>query len=311
MRLSLLRTIFLRLASLVVLLASIYSLISCEKQADECSSEKCKAPLCWETYAGQQFYRLILLDFITHIVTTFFVNFPRMLIAKHSKNKVAKFIGEQDFFLPKHVLDIVYSQALCWLGTYFSPVLPALAAIELFFMFYVKKFTCLINSRPASNIYLASRSKSLFMIILLLSFIVAVAPVALSIAEVTPSTSCGPFRGENIVWGVVISAFETLPVDFRSVIFYFATAGFAVPAFIVLTLSLYYFYAVSEANKHMVTVLKNQLVLEGHDKQFLLNRLSAFMKQQQEHNRKQASNATASLDVNSTTDNSNPSHSIH
>jgi hypothetical protein len=40
---------------------------------------------------------------------------------------------------------------------------------------------------------------------------------------------------------------------------------------------------VSAANKQMVMVLKNQLVLEGHDKQFLLNRLSAFIKQQQEH----------------------------
>ncbi|KAG7206778.1 hypothetical protein KM043_000692 [Ampulex compressa] len=42
---------------------------------------------------------------------------------------------------------------------------------------------------------------------------------------------------------------------------------------------------VSIANKHMVTVLKNQLVLEGHDKQFLLNRLSAFIKQQQDQNK--------------------------
>lgn len=36
----------------------------------------------------------------------------------------------------------------------------------------------------------------------------------------------------------------------------------------------------------MVTVLKNQLVLEGHDKQFLLNRLSLFIKQQQEYQKR-------------------------
>ncbi len=36
----------------------------------------------------------------------------------------------------------------------------------------------------------------------------------------------------------------------------------------------------------MVEVLKNQLVLEGHDKQFLLNRLSSFLKQQQEYQKK-------------------------
>lgn len=307
---SLLRTIFLRLASLVVLLASIYSLISCKTLPNQCASEECKTPLCWETYAGQQIYRLILLDFVAHVLITFFLNFPRMLIAKHFKSRLAKKIGDQEFELPKHVLDIVYSQALCWLGMYFAPLLPGLTTIELFFMFYVKKFACLVNSNPASTVHLASRSKSLFMTILLLSFVVAVTPVGLSIADIRPSISCGPFRGEDTVWVVVVRAFQTLPNAFKSIIFYFATAGFAVPAFIVLTLSLYYFFAVSQANKHMVAVLKNQLVLEGHDKQFLLNRLSAFIKQQQEHNRKQARNVAASGDVNSITDNS-ASQSVH
>lgn len=36
----------------------------------------------------------------------------------------------------------------------------------------------------------------------------------------------------------------------------------------------------------MVEVLKNQLVLEGHDKQFLLNRLSSFLKQHQDYQKK-------------------------
>lgn len=310
-KITLLRTIFLRLASLVVLLASIYSLISCRPFPQQCVSDKCKTPLCWETFAGQQIYRLILLDFVAHVFITFFFNFPRMLIAKHFKSRFAKKIGEQEFDLPKHVLDIIYSQALCWLGMYFSPLLPGLAAVLLFFMFYVKKFACLVNSNPGSIVHFASRSKSLFMTILLLSFIVAVTPVGLSIAEIKPSISCGPFRGEETVWAVVTSAFETLPNSVKSVFFYFATAGFAVPAFIILTLSLYYFFAVSQANKHMVAVLKNQLVLEGHDKQFLLNRLSAFIKQQQELNRKQARNVAASGDVNSITDNSNASQSVH
>ena len=56
------------------------------------------------------------------------------------------------------------------------------------------------------------------------------------------------------------------------------TAGFAVPAIIILILLAYYYYAVAAANKHMVALLKNQLVLEGHDKQFLLNRLDHIIK---------------------------------
>lgn len=304
---TLMRTIFLRLASLVVLLVSIYEVIPRNSDHETCLQGEGRTTYCWETFAGQQFYRLTLLDFVTHVLLTFFVNFPRMLIAKHFKSKIAKLIGEQEFDLPKHVLDVVYTQTICWLGTYFSPVLPGLAAIYLFLMFYVKKFACLVNSRTATKVYLASRAKFLFMSILLISFIVAITPVGLSIADTKPSLACGPFRGQEIVWGVVIAAFNTLPKGLKKVAFYFSTAAFAVPAFFILTLFLYYFYALSEANKHMVLVLKNQLVLEGHDKQFLLDRLSAYIKQQ-EQNKKQPHSLTTTVDVNSINENYNTSH---
>lgn len=129
-----------------------------------------------------------------HIFVTFFINFPRGLIARHTTSKVAKFIGEQEFELSKHVLDVVYSQTICWLGSFYAPFLPAIAAMLNFLMFYIKKFACLVNSKPSSILYRASRSNSLFMIILLLSFTIAIIPVVYAIAELIPSKSCGPFR---------------------------------------------------------------------------------------------------------------------
>jgi len=278
-RLTLLRTVLLRLASLIMLMYSLKNIIICEKPEGCCEDR----PVCWETFVGQQVYKLVILDFVTHILITFTLNWPRMLIAKYSKSKVAKLVGEQEFDLPKHVLDVVYSQTLCWLGSFYAPVLPLMAMLECFLLFHIKKFACLVNSRPSSVVYRASRSKSLFMMVLLISFIVAVLPVAFAIAEIPPSKSCGPFQGLSTTWAVVVDSFEQLPAWIKSILFFFGTAGFAIPVFIVLVLCLYYFYAVSAANKQMVMVLKNQLVLEGHDKQFLLNRLSAFIKQQQEH----------------------------
>ncbi|KAJ8876070.1 hypothetical protein PR048_023978 [Dryococelus australis] len=281
-RLSLIRTVFLRLSSLIMLLVTLFKVVMC--RLGDCSKahDYCGDPQCWETYIGQQFYKLVLLDFVTNVIVTFFFNFPRMLIAKHSKSKLAKFIGEQEFELPRHVLDVVYTQTLCWLGCFYAPILPLFASVQYFFIFYIKKFACLVNSTPSSTVYRASRSNSFFMLVLLLSFVVAIVPVSYSIAEILPSSSCGPFRGQDAVWQLVVSTFEKLPSWIQSVLFFFSTAGFAVPAFIILVLCLYYYYAVSAANKHMVLVLKNQLVLEGHDKQFLLNRLSAFIKQQQQ-----------------------------
>ncbi|XP_014478562.1 PREDICTED: transmembrane channel-like protein 7 [Dinoponera quadriceps] len=282
-RVTLFRTVFLRLASLVVLLTSLYRLVADKISEHECS--KNKQPLCWETFVGQQFFKLYTTDLFIQFFMTFFVNFPRSLVARHTENKVLRFVGEQEFDLPKHVLDIVYLQTICWLGCFFAPLLPMVATIGTFLLFYVKKFTCLVNSTPSSKIYRASRSNSLFMFILLVSFILAIIPVGYSIAEIMPSKSCGPFRGLESVWMLLIMTFSRFPDWLQSTLFFLGTAGFGIPAFVVLTLLLYYYYAALIANKHMVTVLKNQLVLEGHDKQFLLNRLSAFIKQQQDQNK--------------------------
>ncbi|XP_055839500.1 transmembrane channel-like protein 7 isoform X1 [Episyrphus balteatus] len=284
-KINLFRTVFLRLASLAVLLSRFYHLII-PKTIPQCFDDKYKTPQCWETYIGQQFYKLLITDFVTNIGVTFFVNFPRAIMARHLKTRFVRFVGEQEFELPKHVLDIVYSQTICWLGSFYSPFLPAIATILTFFMFYIKKFQCLINSKPSAILYRASGSNSLFMLILLVSYAVALIPVVYAIAEVYPSRSCGPFRGLPSVWSAATSAFNQMPLTVKNLIFFLGTAGFAIPCFIVLVLFLYYYHALSKANKHMVEVLRNQLVLEGHDKQFLLNRLSSFVKLQQDYQKK-------------------------
>lgn len=281
LRISLVRTVFLRLSSLFVLYASLYAKVSCNNDnIENCISSDCST--CWETFVGQQIYKLVLTDFATHFLLTFFVNFPRAMIARNFNNKFTKFIGLQSFELPKHVLDVIYSQTLCWLGCFYSPLLPAIATIVCFLMFYIKKFACLINSAPSITIYRASRSNSMFMIVLLISYVFALLPITFAIGELLPSKSCGPFRSLTSVWSYFTLMFTFAPGWIQNVLFFISTAGFAVPALIILTLLLYYYWAVNSANRHMVIVLKNQLVLEGHDKQFLLDRLSMFIKQQQE-----------------------------
>lgn len=282
-KITLIRTIFLRLASLAVLLSSFYMRITGKVEENECKNSS--GSLCWETFVGQQFLKLYITDLIGQFFMTFFVNFPRSFIGKHSENKVLRFIGQQEFDLSKHVLDIVYLQIICWLGTFFVPFMPLFAIVGSFILFYIKKFTCLVNCRPPKHVYRASRSHSLFMFILLMCFILSIIPICYCVVKISPSKACGPFKDLESPWRLLVDTFLELPDWIQSVLKFLSTAGFGVPAFLILTLMLYYYYAVSMANKNMVTVLKNQLVLEGHDKQFLLNRLSAFIKQQQEQNK--------------------------
>ncbi|XP_064105571.1 transmembrane channel-like protein 7 isoform X3 [Macrobrachium nipponense] len=280
--LTLIRTVFLRLASLVVLLFSIYQGIQCPAPLpgscinDECDSQ----PSCWETYVGQQLYKLSILDLLIMFLTTFFINLPRKFIGHKllRRSRLGSIVGDIEFMIPKHVLDIVYGQTLCWLGMFYSPLLPAVTCVKLVFVFYIKYFDLTVNSSQSSQLYRTSRSNSLFISILLVSFIVTIVPVGYSIAEITPSVSCGPFRGLNTIWSQMIRVISELPHWLQSVVFFMGTAGFAVPAIIILILAWYYYYAVGAANKHMVSLLKNQLILEGHDKQFLLSRLDQMIK---------------------------------
>lgn len=280
--LTLVRTVFLRLASLVVLLFSIYQGISqCPiPEAGNCINEDCDQPRCWETYVGQQLYKLTILDLIIMFISTFLVNLPRKCIGHKLMrgSRIGAAIGDIEFIIPKHVLDIVYGQTLCWLGMFYSPILPAVTGIKLVFVFYIKYFDCTVNSSRSSQLYRTSRSNALFISILLVSFIVTIIPVGYSIAEIKPSIACGPFRGLTTIWSEMVGVISESPNWLQAVLFFIGTAGFAVPAIIILILAWYYYYAVAAANKHMVALLKNQLVLEGHDKQFLLTRLDHMIK---------------------------------
>lgn len=279
---SLLRTVLLRLSSLAVLLIQIYQRVTAPNR-HVCSYNNADASVmeCWETYAGQQFYKLIITDFVVQFITTFFINLPRAFLARHTNSRCLRIVGEQYFYLPKHVLDIVYTQTIIWLGAFFCPFLPIIGTIFCFLMFYIKKFACLVNSTPSPTVNRASKSKSMFMSVLLLGFVASIAPVAYSIAEIVPSINCGPYRSYDKVWDYVVETFDNFPTAVRAAVFFLGTSTFAVPAFALLLFGLYYYWAVATANRHMVSVLKNQLVLEGHDKQFLLNRLSAFIRQHQ------------------------------
>lgn len=64
---------------------------------------------------------------------------PCRLIVKHCDCGLAQWWGQQEFAIPQNVLEIVYGQTICWIGTFYSPLLPAICTIKYFFIFYIKK----------------------------------------------------------------------------------------------------------------------------------------------------------------------------
>ncbi|XP_077490271.1 uncharacterized protein LOC144101114 isoform X1 [Amblyomma americanum] len=286
-KLTLLRTVFLRFTSIFVLLLSLYKQINCTPvREDNCLEGEgdCRKPMCWETAVGQQIYKLTILDFIVGVTLVFVVECPRKLIVTRFQCKLAKIIGQQEFNIPNRVLDLVYSQTLCWLGTFYCPLLPAVTMIKYFIIFYVQKFTLMNNSAPSQTPYRASRSNTFFVIVLLLALFLAVIPFAYALVEIQPSLSCGPFQQYLFTWQVVpelIHSWRNRAWGWYVVkaIDFLTSVAFGVPVVVVLAISIYYYYSVAAAHAHMEKVLKDKLVLEGKDKQFLLARITEVARQ--------------------------------
>lgn len=273
-----LRCLILRLSNLAVFLYSLYTRVNCQRKSNECASAACNTPLCWESYIGQQIYKLIISDVLLQIVLTFLLHFPRSFVHKHLHCAGLR----QEFLLFQHYLDLVYLQLLGFLGIFYAPFMPLLLCLLLFTLFYVKKFACVYNCTGPLRVYYSSTCSTHFMSILFLCFVLSLIPLTYSVIYIMPSRSCGPFKGLFSVAHLVQDTYSQLPHWLTNAIAQVFTSSYFLLTSILLLLVLYYYYQVCATNREMVQILKKQLILEGQDKQFLLDRLSAFIKQQQD-----------------------------
>lgn len=293
LKLTLARSVLLRLSSPIVLLAILYQQLivtSKDSTSGKCGNVRWSATgsglrgdvKCWETYVGQQVYKLVLLDLFVECGILFFGNVPRSIMYRKfkDKSKVIKMIGPQEFDLTQSVVDIVYSQNICWLGMMFSPLIPFMTFLKILIFFYSKKFLlkyCEAQERP----YRTSRSNSLFMLVLLLSFVFAAAPIGYMVGRLQPSQSCGPFRlysdANVVMFNTVSYTVASWPSVLRDLFSFLGTVGFFVPVIIALCLLMYYYWLLGQGFKKTEKILQHQLKMEGKDKQYLMERVAEFL----------------------------------
>ncbi|KAM9769395.1 transmembrane channel-like protein 7 [Menidia menidia] len=272
-RFTLMRCVFMRLTSIGVLLFSLWSQITdCEKEPCICGYNHLLYS-CWETRVGQEMYKLTIFDFLIIISVTIFVEFPRKLIVKHCDCGLAKWWGQQEFGIPQNVLEIVYGQTICWIGTFYCPMLPAICTIKYFFIFYVKKLSLINNCRPATRPFRASSSNFFFLVVLLIGLALACLPVAVSVAIINCSQACGPFVNYTTSWEVLPTTVSQLPPGAKNLLLALSSEAFAVSFFVVTCLAMFYVIALAGAHKKVINQLRDQLAMEGRDKRFLMQKL--------------------------------------
>ncbi|XP_059152842.1 transmembrane channel-like protein 7 [Physella acuta] len=305
-KITIIRAVFLRLASIWVLIVSLYYRLQyrgttpydCPEEMKQNVTRCCGNTLwdpaavknnnnnvqCWESYVGQQFYKLCIVDFLSVILLVLLLQVPRRFIYYHFHERywIINKVGKAKFDLPLQVLDLVYTQSVCWMGMFFTPLLPALTFVKIFFFFFLKKFELLFVTEAPQIAYKASRSYSFFQTVLLLSFITISCLLGYMIGNLQPSMSCGPFRQythENFVmFHVVTDEVNSWPDIPKAIFQFFGTASFFIPAFLITLLACYYYWSISSGYMKMEELLRNQVKLEAHDKQFLLARVDDAIK---------------------------------
>ncbi|XP_053393438.1 transmembrane channel-like protein 7 isoform X2 [Mercenaria mercenaria] len=274
-KISLIRMVFLKLASLAMVVASLYVQITCSDR-DSClvGQNGCPAIECWETYVGSAVYKLVVMDFLINVGVTLGVELPRKLITTKCECGLLQKVGPAIFDIPKNVLDLVYGQTLLWLGFYFAPLLSAVCIVTFFLVFYLKMLSAMYNTVPPEKPYQASKSNSFFTVILMIAFFLICVPVGYTLSNMEPSPMCGPFRIYTKPSDIIDVQIDNAENWFQTLWNISTSAAVVSSLIILLLLAIYYCSALNSAHKDLVETMKDQLVLEGKDKQYLLSRIA-------------------------------------
>nr|XP_021522172.1 transmembrane channel-like protein 4 isoform X1 [Aotus nancymaae] len=276
----LLRTLFLRLASLVVLLFSLWNQITCggDAEAEDCKTcgYNYKELPCWETLVGQEMYKLLLFDLLTGLAVALLIQFPRKLLCGLCPGALGRLAGTQEFQVPDEVLGLIYAQTVVWVGSFFCPLLPLLNTVKFLLLFYLKKLTLFFTCSPAARTFRASTANFFFPLVLLLGLAISSVPLLYSIFLIPPSKLCGPFRGQSSIWAQIPESISSLPETAQNFLFFLGTQAFAVPLLLISSILMAYTVALANSYGRLISQLKRQRETEAQNKVFLARRAVAL-----------------------------------
>ncbi|XP_058537216.1 transmembrane channel-like protein 5 isoform X1 [Ochotona princeps] len=231
---------------------------------------------CWETLIGQEIYRLLLMDFVFSVADSLLGEFLRRIIGMQFITS----LGLQEFDIARNVLELIYAQTLVWIGIFFCPLLPFIQMITLFIMFYIKNISLMMNFQPPSKAWRASQMMTLFILLLFFpSFTGVLCTLAITIWRLKPSADCGPFRGLPFFIHSIYSWIDTLSrrPGYLWVVWIYQNLIGSVHFFFILTLIVliitYLYWQITEGRKIMIRLLHEQIINEGKDKMFLIDKL--------------------------------------
>ena len=256
------------------------------------TSFQCQSFSCWETYFGQEFYRLAVTNFVFAIITTLFPEISRYLLHRFGPrvwNRASKIVTKKrikkyadmladlitsppEFYIAKSVLDLIYAQALMLLGLFFCPFLPFISMVTFFVIFYVKKYSCVWFCSPSSRgLYRSARNNLFYILLLILIYFACLAAILYILFQLDPSDSCGPFRDfDSFVGPIETHLTSQVAINIVDLV---KSPGVTYSIITLLLLLAYAQYIVVGSYKKNVKSLRHRLGVESADKQYYFDQL--------------------------------------
>ncbi|XP_056117925.1 transmembrane channel-like protein 6 isoform X1 [Rhinichthys klamathensis goyatoka] len=236
--------------------------------------------LCWETFVGQELYRLVLMDLIVAVLHIIFAEFLWGLCIRNFSLRSRKL----EFDIARDVLELIYGQTLVWFGVLFSPLLPAVQIGKLLLLFYFKKTSLMKNFQAPRKHWRATQMSTLFVSLLFLpSFIGALMCVIYTMWRIKPSSHCGPFRSfHNMLllgkqWFIGLGNSDSSLYWLGRAYIHLVDNPLFLFIFAGLFLTIIYIHMqVLDGQKLNIGRLQKQIDHEGEDKKFLIAKLQAL-----------------------------------
>jgi len=273
--LNLLRSIFIKLPSIAVLMILLYKDLNDRIEDSESLSPHCEQ--CWENEIAAQMYMLVWVDFFVVLLITLGLETIRKLLYKRCN--CFKRFGMAQFDISRNVIDLAYGQCLILIGTFFSPILPVIGVLKMIVFFYVKKVSLFYNNSLPDKPFQGAKLSSIFTLLLLLTFFMCIGLVGWGVTRV-PTSYCGPFKNTDcsdskFIIDELSFVVSNWPEWINKTLRFLRTAAFLLPVLILVFSFVFYYRSMAYEHRRVINKLKDHLVLEGKHKNLLISQLAS------------------------------------